>query len=60
MPFVPLIGAASDGIARDSKQFNPGEFFSHGMSMSIILLAVLDLAVATIWSLPGMLILVKP
>lgn len=27
MPFVPMIGATSDGIACDSEQFTPGEFF---------------------------------
>jgi sodium-dependent dicarboxylate transporter 2/3/5 len=54
MLFMPLIGAASDGIACESKQFTPGEFFRHGVPMSIILLVVLGLAVVTIQPLPGM------
>ncbi len=41
-------------------QLTPGEFFRQGMPMSIILLAVLGLAVVTIWPLPSMPALVKP
>jgi sodium-dependent dicarboxylate transporter 2/3/5 len=59
MPFVLLIGAAPNAIAYDSKQFTPGEFFRHGVPMSIILLAVLGLAVVTIWPWLGMPILVN-
>ena len=59
MPFVLLIGAAPNAIAYDSKQFTTGEFFRHGVPMSIILLVVLGLAVVTIWPLLGMPILVN-
>ena len=58
MPFVLLIGAAPNAIAYDSKQFTTGEFFKHGLPMSLILLVVLGLAIATIWPLLGMPILV--
>jgi solute carrier family 13 (sodium-dependent dicarboxylate transporter), member 2/3/5 len=60
MPFVLLIGAAPNAIAYDSKQFTTGEFFKHGMAMSVILLVVLGIAIVTIWPLLGMPILVKP
>ena len=54
MPFVLLIGAAPNAIAYDAKQFTTGEFFRHGMAMSVILLVVLGLAMVTIWPLMGM------
>lgn len=60
MPFVLLIGAAPNAIAYDSKQFTTGEFFKHGMVLSIVLLVVLGLAMVTIWPLLGMPILVNP
>jgi solute carrier family 13 (sodium-dependent dicarboxylate transporter), member 2/3/5 len=60
MPFVLLIGAAPNAIAYDSKQFTTGEFFRHGMVLSIVLLVVLGLAMVTIWPLLGMPILLKP
>ncbi|HSW53178.1 MAG TPA: SLC13 family permease [Sulfuricaulis sp.] len=60
MPFLLLIGAAPNAIAYDSKQFTTGEFFKHGLPMSLILLVVLALAVATLWPLLGMPILVEP
>lgn len=59
MPFVLLIGAAPNAIAYDSKQFTTGEFFKHGMAMSIILLVVLGVALVTIWPMLGMPILVN-
>ncbi len=59
MPFLLLIGAAPNAIAYDSKQFTPGEFFKHGIPMSLILLAVLGIAMVTIWPLMGMPILAK-
>jgi sodium-dependent dicarboxylate transporter 2/3/5 len=60
MPFVLLIGAAPNAIAYDAKQFTPGEFFRHGLPMSIILLLVLGVAMVTIWPMMGMPILVNP
>jgi sodium-dependent dicarboxylate transporter 2/3/5 len=60
MPFVLLIGAAPNAIAYDSKQFTTGEFFRHGMVMSIMLLIVLGIAMVSIWPLLGMPILLKP
>ncbi|HEX5636300.1 MAG TPA: SLC13 family permease, partial [Gammaproteobacteria bacterium] len=59
MPFVLLIGAAPNAIAYDSKQFTPGEFFKHGIPMSIMLLVILGIAMVTIWPMLGMPILVK-
>lgn len=57
MPFMLLIGAAPNAIAYEAKQFTAGEFFRHGLLMSAILLAVLGLAIVTIWPLLGMPIL---
>ncbi len=54
MPFVFLIGAAPNAIAYESKQFTSGEFFKHGLIMSVILLIVLGIAIFTIWPLFGM------
>ncbi len=59
MPFVLLIGAAPNAIAYESKQFSTGEFFKHGIPMSIILIAVLAIAIITIWPVTGMPILSK-
>ncbi|MDP2276951.1 MAG: SLC13 family permease [Nitrospirota bacterium] len=59
MPFVLLIGAAPNAIAYESGQFSTGEFFKHGIPMSIILIVVLAIAIITIWPLTGMQILVK-
>ena len=59
MPFVLLIGAAPNAIAYDSKQFTTGEFFKHGLPMSLLLLIVLGLATVTLWPLLGMPILVE-
>jgi len=59
MPFVLLIGAAPNAIAYESKQFTTGEFFKHGMIMSAVLLAVLAIAVLSLWPLTGMPITLK-
>ncbi|MEK6651924.1 MAG: SLC13 family permease [Nitrospirota bacterium] len=59
MPFVLLIGAAPNAIAYESKQFTTGEFFKHGIPMSILLILVLGIALVTIWPLLGMPILIK-
>ncbi|MBF0411458.1 MAG: SLC13/DASS family transporter [Desulfamplus sp.] len=59
MPFLLLVGAAPNAIAYNSKQFTPGEFFMHGIPTSIILMAVVALAVYVIWPMMGMPILTK-
>jgi sodium-dependent dicarboxylate transporter 2/3/5 len=59
MPFLLLIGAAPNAIAYESKQFSTGEFFKHGIPMSIILILVLGVALVTIWPILGMPILIK-
>jgi len=59
MPFVLLIGAAPNAIAYESKQFTTGEFFVHGIPMSIILIAVIGVALFTLWPLLGMPVLLK-
>jgi sodium-dependent dicarboxylate transporter 2/3/5 len=59
MPFVLLIGAAPNAIAYESKQFTTGEFFVHGIPMSIILIAVIGVALFTLWPLLGMPITLK-
>lgn len=59
MPFLLLIGAAPNAIAYDSRQFTTGEFFRHGLPMSLLLLVVLGLAVTLLWPLLGMPVLVR-
>ena len=59
MPFLLLIGAAPNAIAYESKQFTPGEFFKHGIVMSIVLLLVLCIFIVSIWPIMGMQILLK-
>jgi sodium-dependent dicarboxylate transporter 2/3/5 len=59
MPFVLLIGAAPNAIAYESKQFTTGEFFMHGIPMSILLIAFLGVALLLLWPLLGMPILAK-
>lgn len=59
MPFVLLIGAAPNAIAYESKQFTSGEFFKHGLLLSVILIAFLGLAIKTFWPMFGMSILIK-
>jgi sodium-dependent dicarboxylate transporter 2/3/5 len=58
MPFVLLIGAAPNAIAYDSRQFTPGEFFRHGLLLSVFLLVILGVAISVMWPLLGMPILV--
>ena len=57
MPFLLLVGAAPNAIAYDSRQFTIGEFFLYGIPASIILMAVVALAIGVIWPLLGMPIL---
>jgi solute carrier family 13 (sodium-dependent dicarboxylate transporter), member 2/3/5 len=59
MPFVLLIGAAPNAIAYESKQFTPGEFFKHGLLLSVVLVAIIGVAILTFWPLLGMQILIK-
>jgi sodium-dependent dicarboxylate transporter 2/3/5 len=59
MPFLLLIGAAPNAIAYQSGQFTPGEFFKHGIVMSIVLILVLAFFVVVIWPFLGMPILLK-
>lgn len=59
MPFVLLIGAAPNAIAYESKQFSTGEFFRHGIIMSLALMVVLGVALITIWPLLGMPIVLQ-
>lgn len=59
MPFLLLIGAAPNAIAYNSNQFTAGEFFKFGIIASIILMIVVWLAVAIIWPMMGMPILLK-
>lgn len=58
MPFLLLVGAAPNAIAYDSRQFTSGEFFLYGIPTSILLMLVVGIAVAIIWPLMGMPILV--
>lgn len=59
MPFVLLIGAAPNAIAYESKQFTPGEFFGYGLIPSLVLMAVLAVALLILWPMLGMPILIK-
>jgi solute carrier family 13 (sodium-dependent dicarboxylate transporter), member 2/3/5 len=54
-----LIGAAPNAIAYESKQFTPGEFFRHGLLLSIGLIAIIGIAIVTMWPLLGMPTLMK-
>lgn len=53
-PFLLLVGAAPNAIAYDSKQFSTGQFFMAGIPGSLVLMAVVALAVGIIWPLMGM------
>jgi solute carrier family 13 (sodium-dependent dicarboxylate transporter), member 2/3/5 len=59
MPFLLLVGAAPNAIAYESGQFTAGEFFAYGTLASIILMAVMALAVFFLWPLMGMPIVVS-
>ena len=54
MPFLLLVGAAPNAIAYNSKQFTTGEFVMYGIPASILLMAVVWLAVTVVWPLMGM------
>jgi sodium-dependent dicarboxylate transporter 2/3/5 len=58
MPFVLLIGAAPNAIAYESKMFTPGEFFRHGLLLSVVLIAIIGGAILTFWPMLGMPILI--
>ncbi len=60
MPFLLLVGAAPNAIAYNSRQFTSGEFFAAGIPASILLMALVALAVLLVWPLLGMPILVQP
>jgi sodium-dependent dicarboxylate transporter 2/3/5 len=53
-PFLLLVGAAPNAIAYDSRQFTTGQFFMAGIPASVVLMAVVALAVGIIWPLMGM------
>ena len=53
-PFLLLVGAAPNAIAYDSRQFTTGQFFAAGIPGSIVLMAVVAIAVGIIWPLMGM------
>ncbi len=53
-PFLLLVGAAPNAIAYDSKQFTTGQFFMAGIPASVVLMAVVALAVGILWPLMGM------
>jgi sodium-dependent dicarboxylate transporter 2/3/5 len=53
-PFLLLVGAAPNAIAYDSKQFTTGQFFMTGIPASVVLMAVVALAVGIIWPMMGM------
>ncbi|MEJ5228040.1 SLC13 family permease [Thermodesulfovibrio sp.] len=59
MPFLLLIGAAPNAIAYQSGQFTTGEFFKHGIPMSIVLIIILAIFLVTVWPILGMPILLK-
>ncbi|MFH7326948.1 SLC13 family permease [Desulfurivibrio sp. C05AmB] len=57
MPFLLLVGAAPNAIAYNSKQFTSGQFFAAGIPASIMLMALVALAVLLVWPLMGMPVL---
>jgi len=59
MPFLLLIGAAPNAIAYSANQFTAGEFFKFGVIASIVLMLMVWLAVAVIWPIMGMPILLS-
>lgn len=54
MPFLLLVGAAPNAIAYDSGQFSAGEFFGYGVPASVLLMAVVALAISVVWPMMGM------
>jgi sodium-dependent dicarboxylate transporter 2/3/5 len=59
MPFLLLVGAAPNAIAYNSRQFTSGQFFAYGIPASILLMAMVALAILVIWPLLGMPVLLK-
>ncbi len=53
-PFLLLVGAAPNAIAYNSKQFTTGQFFMTGIPASVVLMAVVALAVGILWPMMGM------
>jgi sodium-dependent dicarboxylate transporter 2/3/5 len=48
-PFLLLVGAAPNAIAYDSGQFSAGQFFIAGIPGSLVLMAVVAIAIGIIW-----------
>ena len=53
-PFLLLVGAAPNAIAYDSKQFTTAQFFKAGIPASLVLMAVVALAIGVLWPMMGM------
>ena len=53
-PFLLLVGAAPNAIAYDSRQFSAGQFFIAGIPGSLVLMAVVALAVGVLWPFMNM------
>jgi len=53
-PFLLLVGAAPNAIAYDSRQFSAGQFFMAGIPGSLVLMAVVAIAVGIIWPFMNM------
>jgi sodium-dependent dicarboxylate transporter 2/3/5 len=53
-PFLLLVGAAPNAIVYNSKQFTTGQFFMTGIPASVVLMAVVALAVGILWPMMGM------
>ncbi len=53
-PFLLLVGAAPNAIAYDSGQFSAGQFFIAGIPGSLVLMAVVAIAVGIIWPFMNM------
>ena len=53
-PFLLLVGAAPNAIAYDSRQFSAGQFFRAGIPGSLVLMAVVAIAVGIIWPFMNM------
>ncbi len=53
-PYLLLVGAAPNAIAYDSGQFTAAQFFKAGIPASLLLMAVVALAVGIVWPIMGM------
>ncbi|KWT78990.1 SLC13 family permease [Candidatus Magnetominusculus xianensis] len=60
MPFLLIKSSASNAIAFESRQFTAAEFFTKGLFMSVILLAILAAAILIIWPALGMPVIIRP